>query len=1055
MMDCRESAIAIGEAENNYFHGNIMTNCSFYFPLEPLTVRYNVISRSNKVGGKDVVFFYGVVVSSDLHYDLSDVGQLIIISSSGLTLSNMSANGGSQAIVLKDCKELSLVNITVSNHSFHTMMAYECRQISLSNCTMSDCAAGIEALFSDDLVLSDIVIERTNTPILMRDSGTVMLDGGLLLSNEFGIHLDHIEAAYLFNVQSYGCGAQNILSRFSNVALVGCRIISDQTCLDVEGRSVTVQGCYLEGMGDNTLIKGSDSVSLQLSKNTFKAKGPVKNDYLHPFDLQLLSSLQMEGNELTNFGLLPAHLKFFEHGSATGNTVNGKPLLILSGAGPQDKVLTGQFGQLVLDRVSDIVIEGISLARASAGIIIVHSFNITVFNTSISDCIWGGYMLDSHSITFRSCDLSSNRYGLHFDHSFGWPGPLNLIESCTFETNQIGCYLRSGNIFRVSNCSFFNNSISGLSIVVFVSMTNIQSNLFMDNAGPGILLESSTEKNYIYRNAFIRNNRAGPTFSDEHIQCSDRGSNNWSYGQGNFWYDMKGPDVDGDLIVDTPYKLSGGDNSDPLPMVRIPSSILPPPDDVKVIPEGERSHINWKLPATSRFPLKGFRLYLNRTLLWEGAPDTRETWLSLRDLPYGNISMTTLCEFGESEPSMPIPSRNETEPPTIRWLNSERRELSSIRDKLRFMVQDRSGILEASCSMDGVQILSENDILEDIFTVPLNGLKEGPHKVTVRARDLLRNGASMTFDIVIDDSPTLIMLGLPGNNTLFNTRTLKVQYEVADTVGTVDRVEMRQDGKNVILTGSVGTFLLSDLSEGEHILELLGTDMAGNLGRKTTEFKIDLTPPKVLSYQPQGGSVEGNTSITIELSEPLERDVSLTLNGMNRSFETSGTIMRTAMLSLEPSRDHLVRVSGMDEAGNTMSFEWMFKTVPSPSSPATVRGRTVDKDGGPLMDSGVWLGGDLLSSTGTDGSFEIRLLEGNHTLRIERSGFRTRTIELSVGQGEERDLGDIVLERNESEEDDRGPWLLFLTGLVFLAVMLLTVVVLISRRKGGTGHDEE
>ena len=89
MKDCRESAIAIGDVENNFFHGNIMTNCSFYFPLEPLTVRYQEIARSNKVGGMDVLYIHNTVINGYQPHDMHGIGQIIIVSSSGLILSNM------------------------------------------------------------------------------------------------------------------------------------------------------------------------------------------------------------------------------------------------------------------------------------------------------------------------------------------------------------------------------------------------------------------------------------------------------------------------------------------------------------------------------------------------------------------------------------------------------------------------------------------------------------------------------------------------------------------------------------------------------------------------------------------------------------------------------------------------------------------------------------------------------------------------------------------------------------------------------------------------------
>jgi hypothetical protein len=133
----------------------------------------------------------------------------------------------------------------------------------------------------------------------------------------------------------------------------------------------------------------------------------------------------------------------------------------------------------------------------------------------------------------------------------------------------------------------------------------------------------------------------------------------------------------------------------------------------------------------------------------------------------------------------------------------------------------------------------------------------------------------------------------------------------------------------------------------------------------------------------------------------------------------------------------------------------MFTTALGPSSPARLSGRTVDPEGRPLMDCGISVDGDQMTSTGADGSFSMSLPAGNHTLRVERSGFRTRTIELTVVHGEERDLGDIRMEKLPTEDHDQGLWLLVLAGLVMLAILIIAVAISALRKKDMVGPAEE
>ncbi len=1053
MMDCRESAIAIGEAENNYFHGNIMTNCSFYFPLEPLTVRYNVIPRSNRINGKGVQFIWNVNKNMHQSYDLSEIGQLIMFSSSKIILSNMSANGGSQAVVVKDCGRLFLENMTISNQLFHAIIMYNSPMISVTNCTISNCYNGLDASFSYELTMTGVIIESTVSPLSLTLMDQLFMDRCKLMDNELGISLNNVYNSFISELTSIGCGNADVRSLSTAVSFIGCNFISRMTSLDLDHSSIISYASSFK-MTLNSPIISTISGSVTLLNNTFTTANIIKEPTFHPFKIGYNVDFVMEGNNLYYFGLLPDQV-FPNYGDGIvvgpGNKVNGRPLLFLQGSDMKGAILTEPFGQVFLKDVSNLHISNQSFKGSCVGVAISGSLNITVANSTFSDCIWGISVLQSINVNIRFSNFSSNNNGIIFKANLH---SNNAVEGSFFNNNKVGCLLY-GQSVNIRNNTFLLNT--GTGVEVYAGSYNvIYDNLIMDNLGPGVMVEDGPGWNLIYRNAFIRNNGSGPEFSKSKLQGYDRVTNHWSReGVGNFWYDMSGPDTDGDLIVDDPYPLFGGKGSDTTPMARIPTAVLPPPIDIEVNNMEDTYLISWSAPGRPLLPVTGFRVRFNGALVQDVGPEASDCWVPSSELAIGNFTISTLCEFGEGEDSLPSPSRNETDPPLIEMMNSDRTELNSGSSSLLFKVTDLSGVRKATCQIDGTLFYTSSSFVGDLFIVPLAGLPEGPRSVTVKAIDRFGNTAELSFSVLIDDSPPLTQVTLPDGRSIFNTRTLDVWYNVIDNIGTVDRYEMRLDGENVTVTGPAGTVLLSGLREGEHTLELFGTDLAGNVGSSSLKFIIDLSPPRVLSYHPQGDSVGFNTTIEIELSEPLVSDTALTLNGMGPAFISVGNRILSAELRLQPSTDYQVTVTGKDEAGNQMVFEWLFRTGISSVTPVKVTGRTVDAEGRPLSDVEITADCTFVKTTGADGMFELQLLPGNHTLELRCKGYKERKMEVTVSQGPVNDLGDIILVRiNDIDDPDRGLWLLVLAGLALIAVLGISVLVSAVRNRGG-GQPEE
>lgn len=151
---------------------------------------------------------------------------------------------------------------------------------------------------------------------------------------------------------------------------------------------------------------------------------------------------------------------------------------------------------------------------------------------------YGTYLRQSTAITVRNMLIHANIYGLHLQESSGNLVVGNELVRQTYNSpGGYGLYLFSSNKNR-----FVRNTIEG-------------------NLNWGCWLSDSRE-NQFFHNNIARNN---PQTSD------NVGGNVWhdpEKKEGNYWGDYGGLDRDGDLIGDSPYRISGpGEMVDPYPFV--------------------------------------------------------------------------------------------------------------------------------------------------------------------------------------------------------------------------------------------------------------------------------------------------------------------------------------------------------------------------------------------------------------------------------------------------------------------------------------------------------
>ncbi len=287
---------------------------------------------------------------------------------------------------------------------------------------------------------------------------------------------------------------------------------------------------------------------------------------------------------------------------------------------------------------------------------------------------------------------------------------------------------------------------------------------------------------------------------------------------------------------------------------------------------------------------------------------------------------------------------------------SENTSLHIISPRLSIPTQETSFLIEweylTHLEIENIQIsLDENSPVSlpmDLSSYMVSFSEDGLHTVTVEARDPAGNIFSDSVDIIVDRKPpSTRFIGIE-SGTLINTTKVTLQWGALEESG-ITGYDLFIDDVNVAL-GVKDTERTVTLQEGNHILQVLAHDIAGNIGEDQIELIIDITPPQLdlispldeviieptITFEWEGNdvngivnynySLDGNGPFGLGLSTSRELQV---LEGQHifilRCMDNAGnarTIKKTFMVDLYPPEVTLTNIK--DGYTNTWSgvLEW-------------------------------------------------------------------------------------------------------------------------------------
>jgi parallel beta-helix repeat protein len=657
---CKEG-IYIFEAEHNFFLGNEMLNCSFYFEMKRKNFATQTIYENNTIGGKPVYLVGGMDFGGWVAP--TEAGQWIVWEATNLSIYYSDIEEGSAGIILFSCDWIRINRTRISNQVHEGITAFGCRHLLMESLNISGCENGILLTQCHNFTSFNCVLHSCGEGILIVDSSIIMISGSTIRDCEYGlrttpgykpeltitgnefkglfktmIHLESCEVRIIGNsLISNGSTKTGIrmLDSFSNISSNEFRRL--ETAMKLEGNRNNISlnlfsGCeksiemygYKNVVGSNQIesIAGGYGIVNSGDYNVIKENRISDDD-----DMGILLSgsknSKLYSNELVGTSIdiidIDPDLKIT---ISENNTVDGYPVIFYQNEDLEkfdidedggeyilldcwngmvrDIEKTGGISRILLYECHDIKIENCTLTGNGQGVKQIFSDRLYFMNSTFDSLDTGILMIDSTSAKVRNCIFHRMvECGLNISM-----GSEIELENCLFNGSKQGILLSESSETLIKG-NLFKENEKGVVISEKSQSNTIKANGFLENRDIPICILSG-QFNRIERNAFVNNGRFIPDSADLFVDEST------TYIHNNYFWNYTGPDSDNDGLVDEPYEMiqGKGNSTDMEPLVYLPHEILGSPIDFDSRQFLDSIILNWSSPTSilRRTSLLGYTL---------------------------------------------------------------------------------------------------------------------------------------------------------------------------------------------------------------------------------------------------------------------------------------------------------------------------------------------------------------------------------------------------------------------------------------------------------------
>ena len=373
-----------------------------------------------------------------------------------------------------------------------------------------------------------------------------------------------------------------------------------------------------------------------------------------------------------------------------------------------------------------------------------------------------------------------------------------------------------------------------------------------------------------------------------------------------------------------------------------------------------------------------------------------------------------------------------------------------------------SGISHYMLKFDG----SGFSIQSSPFIVPSQS--DGAHVIIVRAFDLAGNYKESATTIFIDTMAPSFEFTHPPDAIWINNESQLITWHHHDALSGIKNVSLQIDDNKRFDIGFKNSYILKELSEGQHTILVTVFDNASNSNTKQLVFKVDLSPPILNIVKPEFKQYINHSDVEIiwSCTDVLSGIGYYEIKIDNLDFVNWGT-KTSFMVSGLSEGEHTANIKAFDVAGNMVLKLVIYQidgTKPSifidkSFAHATIRSPTVEINWSG-MDFGSGIAGYQVKLShgnyfdiGLATTYSMHnLTKGNHTFfirAIDNAGnINEIAIDFNVILAEEKPLED-----ENSKGERAGEYnSLIISAFILILILILLILFLLIRRKKRQEH---
>lgn len=215
----------------------------------------------------------------------------------------------------------------------------------------------------------------------------------------------------------------------------------------------------------------------------------------------------------------------------------------------------------------------------------------------------------------------------------------------------------------------------------------------------------------------------------------------------------------------------------------------------------------------------------------------------------------------ESEPRDPKARTTlDTRPPQL-FVASPAPQSWTRENRLKWVAVDEvSGVASVEYDLDGTFVASSDQASGEATL----DLTSGGHALAVRAKDRAGNVALVPVAFHYDPNSPSLHITAPVRDGYVNTKAVEVRWTADDADSGLASLRLSIDSVPPIeLAGTTRAYTLQDLEERGHVVNLMATDLAGNIATETLSFGVDTRPPTVQLLAPRDGGYANRRDVQV------------------------------------------------------------------------------------------------------------------------------------------------------------------------------------------------